>query len=103
MNSAKGFYARLGRTGASATVPSAADGAAELNEAQRQEPTTIVDGQWPRFVAGGPEQVRATLEQMLDESGADELMVQDMIADPADRRHSHKLLAGAFGLTPRHT
>src|SRR5699024_2011758 len=56
-----------------------------------------------RFVAGGPEQVRATLEQMLEESGADESIVQDMIADPADRRHSHKLLAGAFGSTPRQT
>lgn len=101
VNSAKGFYARLGRMGGSATIPTADEGARELTEAQRAEPTEIVDGQWPRFVAGGPREVRATLEQMLAESGADELMVQDMIADPADRRHSHALLAETFGLEPR--
>lgn len=101
VSSAKGFYARLGRTGASALVPSADDGARELTDAQKQEPTRIVDGQWPRFVAGGPEQVRATLEQMIEQSGADELMIQNLIADPADRRRSHELLARSFGLTPR--
>ncbi|WP_010540991.1 MsnO8 family LLM class oxidoreductase [Dietzia alimentaria] len=103
-NSPKGFYSRLGRAGRAAgqvTVPSAADGAREMTNAERDEPTSIVDGQWPRFVAGGPDDVRATLEQMLDESGADELMVQDMIADPVARRHSHALLAEMFGLTPR--
>lgn len=101
VNSAKGFYARLGRTGASATIPSADDGATELTEQQRQEPTAIVDGRWPRFVAGGPTEVRAILEQMIEESGVDELMVQDLIADPTDRRHSHRLLAQSFGLSPR--
>lgn len=101
VNSAKGFYARLGRIGGSATVPSADTGADELTEDQKAEPTRIVDGRWPRFVAGGPEQVRATLEQMIEESGADEVMVQDLISDPADRRHSHRLLAESFGLQPR--
>ena len=98
VNSAKGFYARLGRTGAAAMVPSADDAAREMTDAQKIEPTTIVDGQWPRFVAGGPDDVRATLEQMVQESGADELMVQDLIADPAARRHSQRLLAQSFGL-----
>ncbi|WP_207755579.1 hypothetical protein [Nonomuraea cypriaca] len=72
-----------------------------MTDSQLQEPTAIVDGRWPRFVAGGPGDVRATLERMLEESGADELMVQDLIADPAARRHSHDLLAGMFDLTPR--
>jgi luciferase family oxidoreductase group 1 len=98
VNSAKGFYARLGRTGATAMIPTADEGTRELTEAQQQEPTTIVDGRWPRFVAGGPEQVRTTLDQMLEESGADELMIQNLIADPADRRRSHELLARMFGL-----
>lgn len=34
---------------------------------------------------------------MLEETGADELMVQDLIADPVARRRSHALLAEAFG------
>jgi luciferase family oxidoreductase group 1 len=101
VNSAKGFYARLGRLGGDALIPSADDGFRELTSAQADEPTTIVDGRWPRFLAGGPDDVRATLEQMVADSGADELMIQNLIADPADRRHSHELLAQAFGLTPR--
>ncbi|WP_255649308.1 hypothetical protein [Frankia sp. ArI3] len=37
---------------------------------------------------------------MLAESRADELMVQNLIADPADRRRSHELLAAMFDLQP---
>lgn len=99
VGSAKGFYARLGR-GRASMIPSADDAARELTPAQQAEPTTITDGQWPRFVAGGPDEVRATLEQMVQESGADELMIQNLIADPADRMSSHELLADMFGLTP---
>ncbi|MCD4533107.1 MsnO8 family LLM class oxidoreductase [Nocardioides sp. cx-169] len=100
VGSAKGFYARLGRMGGGATVPSADEAAGELTPAQQAEPTSITDGQWPRFVAGGPEDVRVTLEQMVEASGADELMIQDLIADPADRMRSHELLADMFALTP---
>ncbi|HIW90218.1 MAG TPA: MsnO8 family LLM class oxidoreductase [Candidatus Corynebacterium avicola] len=100
-NSPKGYYARLakaGRAAGSVTVPSPHDAASEMTRAEQDEPTWIVEGRWPKFVAGGPDDVRATLEQMLDGSGADELMVQDLIADPADRRRSHELLADAFDL-----
>lgn len=102
-NSPKGFYARLGRAGRGAgavMVPSPDEAAAELTPEQRAEPTSIVDGRWPRFVAGGPGEVRETLERMAGDSGADEIMIQDLIADPEDRRRSHALLAEAFGLTP---
>jgi hypothetical protein len=37
---------------------------------------------------------------MLEDSGADELMIQNLIADPSDRMRSHELLAAMFGLTP---
>ena len=103
-NSPKGFYSRLGRAGRAAglvTVPAPEDGAREMSDEERAEPTSIIDGRWPRFVAGGPSDVRATLEQMVEESGADELMVQDLIADPVARRRSHALLAEAFGVTGR--
>ena len=101
VSSAKGFYARLGRAGRAAgsvMVPAPEDAAPELTRSELDEPVTIVDGRWPRFVAGGPEDVRATLEQMREESGADELMVQDLIADPVVRRRSHELLARTFDL-----
>jgi luciferase family oxidoreductase group 1 len=100
VGSAKGFYARLGRLGGAATIPSADEAARELTPVQQAEQTTIADGRWPRFVAGGPDEVRATLEQMLEDSGADELMIQNLIADPSDRMRSHELLAAMFGLTP---
>lgn len=102
--SPKGFYARLGRAGRDAgaiMVPTPDEAAAEMSRTEKDEPVTITDGRWPRFVAGSPAEVRATLEQMVEESGADELMIQDLIADPADRRRSHALLAEAFGLTPQ--
>ncbi|TCJ77020.1 UNVERIFIED_ORG: luciferase family oxidoreductase group 1 [Dietzia maris] len=99
--SPKGFYARLGRAGrkaGSVMVPTPDEAAAEMSPAETDEPVTITDGRWPRFVAGGPADVRATLEQMIAESGADEVMIQDLIADPADRRRSRELLAREFGL-----
>lgn len=102
--SPKGFYARLHRAGRDAgavMVPTPDEAAAEMGRAEKDEPVTITGGRWPRFVAGGPDDVRATLEQMVAESGADELMVQDLIADPVARRRSHDLLAQAFDLTPR--
>src|SRR5699024_9876908 len=74
--SPKGYYGRLARAGrkaGSVMVPTPEVAAGELTQAQKDEPTIIVDGQWPRFVAGGPGDVRATLEQMIDESGADEI------------------------------
>lgn len=79
-------------------MPTHDDVADELSAGERDEPTSIVDGRWPRFVAGGPEQARARREQMMAESGADELMVQDLLADPAARQRSHALLAEAFGV-----
>lgn len=42
--------------------------------------------------------MRATLERMVDESGATEVMVQDLIADPDTRLRSRALLADAFDL-----
>jgi len=101
ISSAKGFYARLRRQGSGALIPSAEEALGELSAAQAEEPTEIVDGSWPRFVAGDQERVRATLERMLEESDADELMVQNLIADPADRRRSHERIAEIFDLPRR--
>ncbi len=42
------------------------------------------------------DEVRATLERMLDESGAHELMIQDLIAEPSVRRRSRELVADMF-------
>ena len=99
--SAKGYYARLQRVGAGAMVPLVEEAEREMSETERSEPTAIVGGRWPRFVAGSPERVKATLDEMIEQSGADEVMVQNLIADPVDRHRSHALLAEVYGLQAR--
>src|SRR5699024_5173202 len=99
--SPKGYYARLGVDPRSATVPSPEQALREMSAEQRAESTRIVDGAWPRFVSGEPEQVKATLEQMLSESGADELMVQNLADGAVDLRRSRARPAGVFGVEPR--
>lgn len=105
VGSAKGYYARLSRAGrqaGSVMVPSAAEAASELSPEQAAEPTDFgpqgSDGAWPRFVSGAPQAVADTLSRMARATEADEIMVQDLIADPEDRRRSHALLADAFGV-----
>ncbi|MFF0090273.1 LLM class flavin-dependent oxidoreductase [Streptomyces canus] len=92
------LMARLGRQGAAARIPTVEEAERELSQAQKDTPTVITDGRWPRELAGSPETVRDQLEQMTKAAGVDEVMVQDIIADPAARAHSRALLAQAMGI-----
>ena len=56
-----------------------------------------------RGVIGAPEKVRAELEQLADEYGAEEVIVVTITHDHAARRRSYELLAEAFGLEPSST
>jgi alkanesulfonate monooxygenase SsuD/methylene tetrahydromethanopterin reductase-like flavin-dependent oxidoreductase (luciferase family) len=51
-----------------------------------------------RVTAGTPEQVRAELETLAAQYGADEVIVVTITHDHAARRRSYELLADAFGL-----
>ncbi len=51
-----------------------------------------------RAVVGSPSRVRAGLEQVAEEYGADELMIVTITYDHEARRRSYELIAGAFGL-----
>jgi luciferase family oxidoreductase group 1 len=53
-----------------------------------------------RISAGTPEQVRAELETLAAQYGADEVIVVTITFDHAARRRSYELLADAFGLSP---
>ncbi|MFE3059916.1 MsnO8 family LLM class oxidoreductase [Nocardia sp. NPDC059239] len=97
--SVRGQYARLAHAGTAAMTPSAAEAERELSRAEKEAPTVIVDGQWPRFLAGSPDTVREHLEHMAATTGAEEIMVQDVIPHPEDRAKSRALLAKALGLT----
>ena len=52
-----------------------------------------------RITAGTPAQVRAALEELAQQYGADEVIVVTITHDHAARRRSYELLADAFGLT----
>jgi luciferase family oxidoreductase group 1 len=52
-----------------------------------------------RITAGTPEQVRAGLEELAQQYGADEIIVVTITFDHAARRRSYELLADAFGLS----
>ena len=51
-------------------------------------------------IVGSPATVRAGLEEVAAEYGADEVMVVTITHDHAARRRSYELIAKAFGLTP---
>jgi luciferase family oxidoreductase group 1 len=51
-----------------------------------------------RVVVGSPESVRRGLERVVEEYGADELMIVTITHDHAARRRSYELVADAFGL-----
>ncbi|MDX6539150.1 MAG: hypothetical protein QOI71_760 [Gaiellales bacterium] len=59
-----------------------------------------VDGGGRRVVVGTPENVRAGLEAVALEYGADEVLVVTIVHDHAARRRSYELIAEAFGLEP---
>jgi luciferase family oxidoreductase group 1 len=57
-----------------------------------------VESSGRRVVVGTPEKVKAGLEQVALEYGAEEVLVVTIVHDHAARRRSYELIAGAFGL-----
>jgi len=51
-----------------------------------------------RDIVGSPETVRAGLEEVAEEYGADEVLVVTLTYDHAARRRSYELIAEVFGL-----
>lgn len=58
-------------------------------------------GQHRRWSVGAPATVRAQLETIARDYGADEIMVVTITHEQATRRRSYELLAEAFGLAPQ--
>jgi hypothetical protein len=55
-----------------------------------------------RAVIGAPETVRAGLEEVAAEYGAEEVLVLTITHDHGERRRSYELIAEAFGLGDPH-
>lgn len=78
------------RTGNPGTIPTPEETAAYPYTAlDREFIADRLDGQ----VIGSPETVRAGLQELLDRTGADELMITTSTFDPADRYRSFELVA----------
>jgi len=91
----RGMYARLSRGIIGNRLPTPEQAINEMGGMVAAE-----DDPWPRFVVGDPERVHRILTRMAKDSGADEIVVQDMILPHPDRIRSYELLADVFGLAP---
>ncbi|GGJ64667.1 MsnO8 family LLM class oxidoreductase [Streptomyces brasiliensis] len=94
----RAFRQQLGRVGFAAAAPRLSEAERMLTEAQKEEPTVIVDGRWPLQLAGSPSTVRDELEKMISASGASEIMIHDLLIEQDARLHSHALLAEALAV-----
>jgi alkanesulfonate monooxygenase SsuD/methylene tetrahydromethanopterin reductase-like flavin-dependent oxidoreductase (luciferase family) len=65
-------------------------------ESEGEDPSAPPPGR--RTIVGGVDQVRAQIEQLADDYGADEVVVVTITHDHAARRRSYELLADAFDL-----
>ena len=97
---AEASYKRMER-GVIGTTPSVEEAIEELGGVPEPTPATLDDGEWPRAISGSPETLDGLLEQLADRVGADEMMIQHVVADHEDALRSHELLADGVGLTPR--
>ena len=97
---AEASYKRMER-GVIGTTPSVEEAIEELGGVPEPTPATLDDGEWPRAISGSPETLDGLLEQLADRVGADEIMIQHVVADHEDALRSHELLADGVGLTPR--
>ncbi|WP_227378648.1 LLM class flavin-dependent oxidoreductase [Haladaptatus halobius] len=73
----------------------------ELGHVPEPTQNPVVPGEWPRQISGSPATVRDLLEQMTTQTGVDEVVVQNQVADLDDELRSHELLAEAADLTSR--
>jgi luciferase family oxidoreductase group 1 len=95
----RAVYASLGRVDpGQIVVPSIDEAARTLTTSQKDAPSRIVDGHWPQQLAGSPKTIRSQLEQMIEQTGATEIMLQSISPDQEARRYSHALVAEALGL-----
>ena len=90
-------FARL-RAGNPGRMPTPEEAAEHEFTPQQEASVKAVSGS---AVIGGPQKVRAGLEDLAARAGADELMLTTMVHDHADRMRSYELVAEAMELAPR--
>jgi luciferase family oxidoreductase group 1 len=83
------------RTGRPGRLPSPDEA---LAHSFTREEQTVVEFYRRLVIAGTPEQCRAKIEERVERTNADEVMVVTHAYDPAERIRSYELLANAFSL-----
>jgi alkanesulfonate monooxygenase SsuD/methylene tetrahydromethanopterin reductase-like flavin-dependent oxidoreductase (luciferase family) len=73
-----------------------------LRREGRLDGSASTDGKLPgrRGIIGSPERIRAELEELAGEYGAEEAIIVTITHDHDARRRSYELLAQTFGLEP---
>jgi len=92
-------FGRRIRQGIRTQIPSVEEAIQEL--ATKSGPDRPDNGEWPRIIIGEANDVRDKLIDMASVLGAEEVMIVTITHDHQARLHSYRLLAKAFGLTPR--
>ncbi|WP_248517815.1 LLM class flavin-dependent oxidoreductase [Salinarchaeum laminariae] len=100
--SSEAAYQRMAR-GAFGPPPTVEEAIEEIGGVPEPTSPSIVETpeNWPRAISGSPETIGALFEGMTDAVGAEEVVVQNLIEDPADRIRSHELIADGVGLEAR--
>jgi len=92
-------FGRRIRQGVRSQIPPVEEAVRELEN--KSGPDRLDNGEWPRIVIGEANDVRDRLIDMASVLGAEEVMIVTITHDHEARLNSYRLLAKAFGLTPR--
>ena len=87
------LYRQLG-AGLSLPMPTPDEAVAEMGLAPG--PLMPENGEWPHYIVGNPEQVKARLDEMIRELAVEELMVASLAPDQAVRLRTFELLARMY-------
>jgi luciferase family oxidoreductase group 1 len=87
------YFLRAGRGERDRPVPSVAEAKAYPYD---DDERALLGGRAGGGIAFGPERAKSVLERLVEESGADELMVTTIVHDPAERLRSYERLALLF-------
>ena len=83
-------------TGQPAITPTLTQAQQELPAASKQQPSTFDGSVIPAQLSGTAATLKAQLEQIVEATGATEIMVQDLLIDPELRSRSRELIAEAI-------
>jgi luciferase family oxidoreductase group 1 len=89
-------FVRL-RTGQPARFPSPDEAAAHVYSPLEQ---LLLQNRAAGLIVGSPQTMKAELEDLIEQTQADELMITTAVYDHDDRVHSYELVAELAGLTP---